>query len=147
MLPSAHSKMGTGTLAERLRENVSDSTRKKTGICTSILQMDRLHVTSRYQILDFYEKFSLKSARFSRNRSKYTVQNKKWGKCLHAPLRALDNWLVRRGVPRASHVNDSGCHVAGDGRARHLRPDSGVLRDQICTASGPKVNCVRQVDF
>ena len=28
-----------------------------------------------------------------------------------------------------------------------LTPDSGVLRDQICTTSGPKVNCVMQVDF
>jgi len=28
-----------------------------------------------------------------------------------------------------------------------LGPDSGVLRDQICTTQGPKVNCVRHVDF
>jgi len=26
-------------------------------------------------------------------------------------------------------------------------PDSGVLRDQIFTTSGPKVTCARQVDF
>jgi len=28
-----------------------------------------------------------------------------------------------------------------------LTPDSGVLRDQTYTTPGPKVNCVRQVDF
>ena len=28
-----------------------------------------------------------------------------------------------------------------------LIPDSGVLRDPICTTHGPKLNCVRQVDF
>ena len=27
-----------------------------------------------------------------------------------------------------------------------LGPELGVLRDQICTTQGPKVNCVRQVD-
>jgi len=26
-------------------------------------------------------------------------------------------------------------------------PGSGVLRDQTCTTYGPKVNCMRQVDF
>ena len=38
-------------------------------ICTRIIQMDRLHVTSWYQILDFSKYFSLKSANFFRNRS------------------------------------------------------------------------------
>ena len=28
-----------------------------------------------------------------------------------------------------------------------LWPDSMVIRDQICGASGPEVNCVMQVDF
>jgi hypothetical protein len=28
-----------------------------------------------------------------------------------------------------------------------LTPASEVLRDQICTTSGPKINCAMQVDF
>ena len=28
-----------------------------------------------------------------------------------------------------------------------LGPDSAVLRDQICTTQGLRVNCVREIDF
>ena len=37
--------------------------------------------------------------------------------------------------------------VAVSFRLEKKRSDSGVLRDQICTTQGPKVNCARQVDF
>ena len=65
----------------------------------------------------------------------------------HFKPRVNNHWseLGRNGVYLCAVFTNT--PIGTVGYASFVPPKIGVVRDEICTTQGPKVDCVRQVDF
>ena len=68
--------------------------------------------------------------------------------CCSAERDTPPSWHNTAAAHAALYPDVTSC-IPSDGWSTKfaLGPDSGVLRDQICTIQGLKANCVRRVDF